>query len=331
LSTELLPYKEIKFPVIKLFMLNSIPQNQEVKTKTPSKASEISFFIDQLRNGVWLFGIPSWVFGISDRTFAALADGSVSGGEVIQLFTASVFFLSWVCLKPQESYSEETILASDEDDFLSDLTCRPDELKRRHMISQEYILPFPYICQIYHLLNLKHLESVHNFSLNNLKVLGVQRVEATSIGGKITFQTMLDSPINPLRIWRDPIVEVDLILHNPYTVELSIPVYNGKRIVVIFIALPLRDNEHKFFIDIYSDLGWPKPILQVILHFAACLTLFEDLSYYRALASKSAERLLSINSSGNNQSMWLYKRFVELYGSTVETPKLMPEMNNVET
>jgi hypothetical protein len=306
-------------------MLNIIPQEKEDKNPTLSRASEISFFISQLKNGVWLFGIPSWVFGISDRTFAALTDGSVSGGEVIQLFTASLFFLSWVCLKPQGSYSEETILTTEEEELLSDSTYINYELKRRHMISQEYTLPFPYICQIYHLLNLKHLESVHNFSLNNLKVLGIQQVETTSIGGKITFETMLDSPINPLRIWRDPVVEVDLILHNPYTVELSIPVYNGKRITVIFIALPLKDNEHKFFIDIYSDLGWPKPILQVVLHFAACLTLFEDLSYYRALASKSAERLLHINpTTTNNQSMWLYKRFVELYGSTVETPKLTP-------
>ncbi|WP_201027275.1 hypothetical protein, partial [Salmonella enterica] len=134
------------------------------------------------------------------------------------------------------------------------------------MIGQEYTLPFPYICQIYHLLNLKHLETIHKFSLNNLKVINVSHYQATNSGGIIKFQTVLDSPINPLRMWRQPIVEVDLILHNPYTVELSIPVYNEKRITVIFNALPLTETEHQFFINIYSDLKWPRPLLQIILH-----------------------------------------------------------------
>ena len=113
------------------------------------------------------------------------------------------------------------------------------------MISQEYILPFPYLCQIYHLLNLKHLETVHNFSLNNLKIFQISHFQPTSTGGIIKFQTILDSPANPLRIWRQPIVEVDLILHTPYTVELSIPVYNNKRIIVLFILI--------YKIDVYRN------------------------------------------------------------------------------
>jgi hypothetical protein len=192
------------------------------------------------------------------------------------------------------------------------------ELQDQHMISQEYILPFPYICQIYHLLNLKHLETIHNFSLNNLKVIGVSQLQPTPIGGMVKFQTVLDSPVNALRIWRQPIVEVGLILHNPYTVELCIPVYNDKYIIVIFNVLPLSNNEHKFYIDIYSNLEWPKPLLQILLHFASCLTLFEDLPYLRKLAQINIYRLANLSRVSNHETMWLFKRFVELYGSSLE-------------
>lgn len=271
---------------------------------------EIAIFISNLKNSIWLFGIPSWVFGISDRSVAALADGYLSPLEILQLLTASFFFLSWLYLRPETNLNGDGT-----EGYLCPSQVSNFDLKKRHMISQEYILPFPYLCQIYHLLSLKHLETVHKFSLNNLKVINVSHVEATDIGGIIKFQTVLDSPVNPLKIWRQPIVEVDLILHNPYTVELSIPVYNNKRIIVIFNVFPLTDTEHQFFIDIYSDLEWNKPILQVILHFAACLTLFEDLPYLRALADKNVERLFHSNKSASHETMWLFNRFTELYGS----------------
>ena len=113
---------------------------------------------------------------------------------------------------------------------------------------QEYFLPIPYFCQIYHLLNLKHLESVHSFSLSSLKVIDVSQLEATTIGGIIKFQTVIDSSSNMLSILRQPTIEVELTLHTPYTIELNIPVYNGKKIVVIFNILPLGNDEHKLFI-----------------------------------------------------------------------------------
>ncbi len=193
------------------------------------------------------------------------------------------------------------------------------------MISQEYILPFPYLCQIYHFLNLNHLESVHKFSLNNLKIVSISEFQTTDIGGIIKFHTVLESPVNPLRIWRQPIIEVDLILHTPYTVELSIPVYDDKRIIVIFQALPLNDKEHQFFIDIYSDLDWPKPLLQMVLHFAACLTLFEDWPYLRALSKINIERLFNINFASEHENMLLFRRFVELYASTTANTKLIAD------
>ncbi|MEH2366150.1 hypothetical protein [Nostoc sp.] len=284
---------------------------------------EIALFIDQIKSSIWLFGIPSWLFGITDRSIAALVDGYLSPIEIFQLFTAFFFFVSWLYLKPEESFNSNDLEPSQYQEYLDRTQANKLQLKKLHMISQEYILPFPYICQIYHLLNLKHLETIHRFSLNNLKILSISQFQPTNVGGRITFQTILDSSANPLRIWRQPIVEVDLILHTPYAVELSIPVYNNKRIIVIFHAFPLNDSEHQLFIDIYSDLEWPKPLLQIILHFASCLTLFEDLRYLRALADKNIERLFNLSRTSNHESALLFKRFVELYGSSGETTKLL--------
>ncbi|MEH2331054.1 hypothetical protein [Nostoc sp.] len=288
-----------------------------------SQVVEIALFIDQIKSNIWLFGIPSWLFGITDRSIAAIADGYLSPLEIFQLFTASFFFVSWLYLKPEESFNSNDLDPSQYQEYLDRTQANKLQVKKLHMISQEYILPFPYICQIYHLLNLKHLETVHKFSLNNLKIFQISHFQPTNTGGIIKFQTILDSPANPLRIWRQPIVEVDLILHTPYTVELSIPVYNNKRIIVIFHAFPLNDSEHQFFIDIYSDLEWPKPLLQIILHFASCLTLFEDLPYLRALADQNIGRLFNLSKTSNHETALLFKRFVELYGSSVEATKLL--------
>jgi len=173
---------------------------------------ELYQFLNKLKTGVWLLGIPSWLFGLTDRSMSAFADGCLSTREIFQLLTTSFFFISWLYLKPENGSGEEVGL-------LCQNQASRFELKKRHMISQEYILPFPYLCQIYHLLNLKHLETIHKFSLNNLRVLSISDFQQTKFGGIIKFNTLLDSPINALRIWRQPIVEVDLILHTPYTIE----------------------------------------------------------------------------------------------------------------
>jgi hypothetical protein len=300
---------------------NIISNNDVSKTSNKNQALEVelALFILKFKNGIWLLGIPSWVFGITDRGIAAFADGYVSAVEVLQICTAFFFFLNWLYLKPEQSININDLESSQS--YLCPFRSRRFELKKRHMISQEYILPFPYICQIYHLLNLKHLETVHKFSLNNLKVIKISSFQPTSIGGIITFQTILDSPMNVLRIWRQPIAEVDLILHTPYTVELSIPVYSNKRISVIFSAYPLTDNEHHFCIDIYSDLDWPKPFLQILLHLASCLTLWEDLPYLQKLAERNRAGLVNQNRGSNHEMMWLFRRFVHLHGSSEEISK----------
>lgn len=301
-------------------------KNNFHRTKKASNQSievDIALFIDKVRNYIWLFGIPFWLFGITDRSLAALADGYLSVAEILQLLTTLFFFVSWLYLKPGETLNKNDVEPSQYEEYLCRTQADKLRLKKRHMISQEYILPFPYLSQIYHLLNLRHLETVHNFSLNNLRILNISHFQPTKIGGIIKFQTLLDSPLNPLKIWRQPIVEVDLILHTPYTIELSIPAYNDKRIVVIFQVFPLNDKEHKFFIDIYSDLEWPKPFLQIILHLAACLTLFEDLPYLRAISERRIERLFNPNLASNHESMLLFKRFVELYGHSTATTRLI--------
>jgi hypothetical protein len=62
--------------------------------------SEITVFVANIKNGIWLFGVPSWIFGIVDRSLAALSDGYLSAVDITQLFTAFFFFISWLFLKP---------------------------------------------------------------------------------------------------------------------------------------------------------------------------------------------------------------------------------------
>ncbi len=308
-------------------MTSNILQNQSL---------EHSALSAKFRSWIWSIGIISWLFGITDRILAGFADGSLSNIEIAHLVTTLCLFASWVYLKPEtslnsggvdrlQSYLLETKPKTGDLEACQ-ASLRMSELQSQHLISQEYILPFPYHCQIYHLLNLKHLESVHSFSLNNLKILKVNEFQATAIGARVKFETILDSPVNALRIWRQPIVEVELILHNPYTVELCIPAYNNKTINVIFNAVPISPTEHKFSIDIYSDLDWPRPILQLVLHFASCLTLFEDLPYLSKLAEYNTHKLFNLNKT-NQETMWMLRRFVELYGSHLEPAQSMLAIN----
>ena len=62
--------------------------------------SEVSAFLPILQKGIWVFGILSWIFGLTDRSIALLSDGYLSAIDIVQLFTASFFFLSWLFLSP---------------------------------------------------------------------------------------------------------------------------------------------------------------------------------------------------------------------------------------
>ena len=66
--------------------------------------SDASTFLASLKNGIWLLGVSSWLFGITDRSIASLSDGYLSALDITQLFTASFFFVSWLFLKPTQSF-----------------------------------------------------------------------------------------------------------------------------------------------------------------------------------------------------------------------------------
>jgi hypothetical protein len=62
--------------------------------------SDSNQFVGNLKNGIWVFGISSWVFGITDRSIASFSDGYLSALDLTQLFTAAIFFVAWLFLKP---------------------------------------------------------------------------------------------------------------------------------------------------------------------------------------------------------------------------------------
>jgi hypothetical protein len=199
------------------------------------------------------------------------------------------------------------------------------ELQDYHVISQVHRLPFPYLSQIYHLLNLKHLETVHNMSLGNLRIIDVSSFQPTLLGGSIKFKTILDSSLNLLKIWRNPIADVQLILHTPHMIELNVPVYGKRRMVVIFSVKPLSQNSHQLSIDIYTDLKFPRFFLYFALHIASFITLYEDLPYLEKLSNRGFDHLLNSEKVSGHKSMGLFKRFVDLYAAELQpVPELQP-------
>lgn len=56
--------------------------------------------MNELRVGIWQIGNIAWLFGLSDRTIAALQDGRFSAPDLILIFTASLIFVGWLFLFP---------------------------------------------------------------------------------------------------------------------------------------------------------------------------------------------------------------------------------------
>ncbi|MCY7320581.1 MAG: hypothetical protein LH660_01970 [Phormidesmis sp. CAN_BIN36] len=65
--------------------------------------SDLMAFLMSLKNGIWILGVSSWIFGIGDRSIATLSDGYLSALDIVQLFTASFFFIGWLILKPAKA------------------------------------------------------------------------------------------------------------------------------------------------------------------------------------------------------------------------------------
>lgn len=297
---------------------------------TDSSPPESSLCKVILRNSIWVLGILTWLVGVFERGYVAFLDGAITIAHLAQLLTAAILFSGWLYLKPENSPRNSRSVAFEDPSaafamkqstHLDTIQARMSALQKHHVVGREYILPFPYLCQIYHLLNLKHLETIHSFSLNNLKVVSVSDLQPTAIGGTLRFQTMLDSPLNILRLWRQSTVEVALTLHTPFTVELQVPVRHDKTIHVIFNVLPLSQNEHRLYVDIYSNLPWPKSLLRFVLEFATSLTLLEDLPYLRKLTARKQQNLLRPNAPSDraldaSDTLQLYRRYVNLYSPT---------------
>lgn len=281
--------------------------------------------IDKFKSSIWLLGVPSCLFGTLERSVALFSQNGILAINIFHFLATAFILTCWVYLKPEFEFNPNTgepslklskdALLPQGDIHLLAAKSRMAQLQKYHVIRQLYILPFSFICQIYHLLNLKHLETVHSLSLGNLKVIDVNSFNPTVMGGSITFDTALSSPLSILKIWRQPTVEVKLTLHTPYTVELSIPVYQGKKMIVLFNALPLSSDTHAFLVNIYTDLKWPKFLLSGLLHIASCLTVYEDLPYLKKLSQRN---LLRSSHTPSNPTMSLYGRFVDLYAPKLE-------------
>lgn len=57
-------------------------------------------FVGNLRAGIWLIGISCWIFGLTDRSIAAFADGYLTTPETLQVGTLLFLLVSWLFLKP---------------------------------------------------------------------------------------------------------------------------------------------------------------------------------------------------------------------------------------
>jgi hypothetical protein len=290
--------------------------------------------INKFKDSVWILGILTCLFGVADRAVTVVLDicrgTHVSYLEFSYFLGTTLLLMGWLCLKPtlEEEFNVFERLESGKlnsnlyrnQSHLIVARNRMLELRNQHVISQLHTLPFPYLSQIYHLLNLKHLETVHSSSLGNLKVVDVCNIQPTPLGGTVQFKTTLTSSLNILKIWRQSIVDVELTLHTPYMIELNIPVYGGKRMIVMFNIFPLSSTSHELLIDIYTDLPYPRFLLLAVLHIASLFTLYEDLPYLKKLSERGLENLLTSNKAASNKAsgnkaMWLFERFVNLHSS----------------
>ncbi|MFQ4134851.1 hypothetical protein PGN35_000870 [Nodosilinea sp. PGN35] len=265
-----------------------------------------------LKYGLWLLAIPAIIYGAADRGWAAFSTAAVNPRDISYCLIALVLLLGWVCIGLAEDHLDSIALAEAE-------LARADALavESSCVAQQCYRLPYPYLCQIYHLLNVGHLESIHRFSLGNLKVIKISDFRKTEAGGQIRFKTMLDSPMNILRLWRNPSVEVELTIHSPHQIELKVPAYGQRFIHVLFSVMPLNDKEHYLSIQMFSDLQWPRELLKAVLIVAASLTLLEDLPYLHHLAKRNYDGLFSPRPrpQKTSQAKQLFYRYVDLYNN----------------
>lgn len=307
--------------------------------KKSSKAVEIAFIFSRIRSGIWLFGIPSWVFGISDRSYAAFADGYLSAMEVIQLFTASLLFASWLFLNPENLVDNHDVIELEADygitHALNSESNQKYMINKEHFLSKDYILPGSYWTNMFHTLNPLHLNHVHKITQNGIKVTEVTQYRETEMGGILTFASVMDQIpglitdiqkiikyipiINLLNKYIDmlrrPAFTSQLILHSPYTTELYIPADKYYTSIVFYVH-PIEQNKCQLFIDFYSNLPIPKICKYILFQIITPIVVWEDKVYLLKLSQKDPEFFTKIRRKvPDNHFLRLSQRFIELYGS----------------
>ena len=85
-----------------------LPSQQQLETMNNQPSHDSREFVENFKNGIWLFGVSSWLFGITDRSIASFSDGYLSALDLTQLFTAATFFVAWLFLKPTSRVAVST-------------------------------------------------------------------------------------------------------------------------------------------------------------------------------------------------------------------------------
>lgn len=320
-------------------MQDNITITDLVGNQKSNKAEEVAIFVSRFKSGIWLFGIPFWLFGIIDISFSALTDGYWSATEIIQLFTASVLFISWLFLRPEYLDNNDDAIA------LQGNCCNTHSLKseskqkyivsQEHFLSKEYILPGSYWTNMFHTLNPLHLNHVHKITQNGIKVTEVTEYKETERGGILTFTSVMDQipglitdiqkiikyiPILNLLnryidMLRRPAFTSQIILHGPYTTELYIPsekYYTS----IVFHVHPIEQNKCKLLIDFYSNLPIPKICKFILFQIITPIVVWEDKVYLLKLSQKHPEFFRKIRRKVHDRHfLRLSQRFIELYGS----------------
>ncbi|MBF2017833.1 MAG: hypothetical protein IGS23_22080 [Rivularia sp. T60_A2020_040] len=319
-------------------MQNNITITELVENQKSNKALEVALIFSRFRSGIWLFGIPSWLFGISDRSFAAFADGYLSVMEVIQLFTASFFFASWLFLRPEDLVDNHDIVLSGNHGNVTNFNPEPKEkyiISEEHFLSKQYILPGSYWTNMFHTLNPLHLNHVHKITQNGIKVTEVTQYRETEMGGILTFTSVMDQIpglitdiqkiikyipiINLLNKYIDmlrrPAFTSQLILHSAYTTELYIPADKYYTSIVFYVH-PIEQNKCELFIDFYSNLPIPKICKHILFQIITPIVVWEDKVYLLKLSQKEPEFFTKVRRKvPDNHFLRLSQRFIELYGS----------------
>ncbi|MEB3336646.1 MAG: hypothetical protein VKJ46_04230 [Leptolyngbyaceae bacterium] len=64
------------------------------------QSPEHSALVSNLRIGIWLLGIPAWIFGAIERSAAIFSHPGISALDLAQVLTAAFFLGCWLLLKP---------------------------------------------------------------------------------------------------------------------------------------------------------------------------------------------------------------------------------------